>query len=283
MMRRRQRLDGRAATLVAVRRCSVLALLAPIALAACGGGNDDARGRVNAYIEQANTAQQRSAKDLERINASYQAFARGTIEPRRATADMATAQRVIRTVRERVAALQPPADARGLHGKLVAYLDMNLGLARETARLATYVPRATAATAPLAGDNRRMRRALRAAATPVDQAAALDRFARSLGGMLRDLRRLDPPPVLRPAHGDQIARLTSTRSLAVQLHDALVAQDAQGVARLLERFRSAASARRPRAKLAARAIDAYNRRLQALNAAYAGVQREQVRLDRTLN
>jgi hypothetical protein len=279
-MRRRERLDGRVATLWSVRGCGMLALLG---LAACGGGSDDARAQVNAYIAQANTVQQRSAKDLERINASYQSFARGTLEPEQAAADMARARRVVRAARERLAALRPPADARALHGKLMAYLDMNLGMARETARLAAYVPRATAATAPLARANRRMRRALRAAATPVDQAAALDRFARGLGGMLRDLRRLDPPPVLRPAHGDQIARLTATRSLAVQLHDALVAQDAQGVARLLDRFRSAASARRSRTKLAARAVDAYNRRLQALNGAYAAVQREQVRLDRTLN
>jgi hypothetical protein len=282
-MRRRQRLDGRAATLGAMRRCSVVALLAPLALAACGGGGDDARSQVNTYIEQANAVQRRSADDLERVNASYQAFARGTLEPEQAAADMARAQRVVRAVRERLADLRPPADARALHRKLVAYLDMNLGMARETARLAAYVPRAIAATAPLARANRRMRAALRAAATPADQAAALDRFARGLGGMLRDLRRLDPPPVLRPAHGDQIARLTSTRSLAVQLHDALVAQDAQGVARLLDRFRSAASDRRPRTKLAARALAAYNRRLQALNGAYADVQREQVRLDRTLN
>ena len=51
---------------------------------------------------------------------------------------------------------------------------------------------------------------------------------------------------MRVPHADQIARLEATRSLAQRLRRALEAEDAERVARLLKRFRSGASERRPR-------------------------------------
>lgn len=262
----------------------LLAVALAAGLAACRGGDsgDDARERVEGYVERAGAIERRHAADFERANQAYVAYSRGELGKSRAATDVAAAERAIRAGREELGGLRPPADARALHARLLRYFDMNVGLAAETTQLARYVPRATRALAPLDGVNGRLTRRLDAATGPDEQAAALGRFTAALDSLLGDLRALEVPPVLRPAHGDQVRRLDATRSLARRLRAALLAQDAPEVARLLVRFRESASARKPRRTLAARAVARYNRRLRALNDAHSAVLREHVRLDRRL-
>jgi hypothetical protein len=86
--------------------------------------------------------------------------------------------------------------------------------------------------------------------------------------------------VLRPSHGDQVRRLDTTRGLALKLRRAVAARDSRTVARLLVRFRQAASGRRARSALAAAAVDRYTRRYRGLNEAYKGIRREEIVLRR---
>ena len=278
---RRQCLHGRATELVG-RRCGavVLLLAAAAGLGACGGGDDGPRERVEDYVRDANTVARRFAGEFEQANAAYVAYSRGELRPARARTDLTAAAAAIRTARGDVADLDPPPDAQSLHEKYLRYLDMNVGFAEQTLRLAVYTPGAARALQPLDRVNRRLDRQLSAATEPGEQADALRRFTRSLDGMLADLRGLAVPAVLRPTHEDQIRRLSSTRSLARRLRAALIDQDARRVARLLKRFRAGAGDRTGSRKLAAKAIRAYERRYKALSNAYADVQREQSRLDR---
>jgi hypothetical protein len=260
---------------------ALLALLALAALAGCGGG-DDPRARVDVYVRSANTVEHRFAPEFKRANDAYAAYARGELRPRRAESDLTRAAVAIQDARSGIAALRPPAEARRLHDLLLRYLDMNLTFARETTRLATYSPGAGRALAPLDRANRDLSRRLAGEGDPDRQAAALQAFTRALEGMLRELRALEAPAVLGPTHRDQVRRLASTRSLAERLRRALIAQDAQEVARLLERFRANAAERGAGHRLAALGIRRYNRRYQALIEAYQDVQRELARLDRAL-
>jgi hypothetical protein len=260
----------------------LIALLAAAALGACGGGGNDSRDDVNAYIEGANTVEHRYAADFKRANDAYLAYSRGELAGDRAQADLTRAQTSIRAARDDLARLRPPARARSLHDRLVRYLGKNLAFARETARLAAYQPDAQRALRPLAAANRRLSSGLGGARDPARQAQALQRFARTLQRMLVELRALDVPAVLRPTHGDQLRRLDRTRSLAVRLRHALIDQDAQRVARLVKAFRANAAARAPRRTLQSRAIRRYEARYKALNDAYAAVLREQSRLDQSL-
>ena len=231
-------------------------------------------------MRDANTVARRFAGEFEQANAAYVAYSRGELRPAAARTDLTAAAAAIRTARGDVAELDPPADARSMHEKYLRYLDMNIGFAEQTLRLAVYTPGAARALKPLDRVNRRLDRQLSAATEPGEQADALRRFTRSLDGMLADLRALAVPAVLRPTHRDQIRRLGSTRSLARQLRDALIDQDARRVARLLERFRAGGGDRTGSRKLAAKAIRGYERRYKALSDAYADLQREQSRLDR---
>ena len=256
-------------------------LLALVALAGCGGG-DDPRTRVRTYLDSANELQRGAAEQFKRAGDDYLAFARGELGPRMAVRRLERSESDIRATRDDLAVLRPPREAVALHSKLQRVYDMNLDLAHETSLLAAYERESDRALAPLDRYNRRLGAALRRAQAPEQQARALARFAARLRAVLRRLGGLEPPFVMRVPHADQLARLEATRSLADRLRRALEAQDAERVARLLRRFRSAASERRTRRVLARRALIQYERRYSQLNDAYADAYRELSRLDKSL-
>jgi hypothetical protein len=257
----------------------VLLAVAAAGVAACGGDQDSPRARVDTYVRGANAVQQRFAPDFQRANDAYAAYARGELKPRRAAADLARAEQALRAARAEVAALRPPAAAGALHERLLRYLDMNVGFARQTSRLAVYSPGADRALRPLDRANRGLSRRLADASDPDAQADALADFTRALDRILRKLRALEAPAVLAATHRDQVRRLDSTRSLARRLRRAVLDQDAERVARLLKRFRAHEGERGGRRRLAAKGVRRYNRRYEALTEAYQEVAREQARLD----
>jgi hypothetical protein len=259
---------------------AITILAAGTAAPACGGDGGE-RAAVDAYVRDANAIQRALQPQYRRANASYVAFSRGKAPAGRSAADLARARDAIGSARARLARLRPPAAARQLHAGLLRLMDLNAGLAGETAQLAVYQQRAPRLLRPLARADRRLRSALRGATTAAGQAAALEGFARGLDRVATGLARLEAPPIMRPAHQQQIRRLRTTRSLAERLRGALLAQDPPAVARLLARFRSASSTPQSSA-VGASAIRQYNRRFRRLNAAFQAVSREEIRLNRSL-
>jgi hypothetical protein len=264
-----------------MRKVVVGAILIGAGVAACGGGGGgDARGRVADYVHRANAIERQYGSQFKAANTAYVAFAKGKLGSRAAVVRLTAAQHAIVEARRRLAGIQPPSEAATLRARLLRYLDMNAAFARQTTRLARYQRRSPAVLGPLNAANARLRTRLQNATT-AEQAAAMGDFAAALGSALRGMGALAVPAILRPAHDAQVRRLRRTRSLALRLRSALLAQDAQDVAHLLLRFRSSAASTTSRAE-SARAIDAYNRRFHTLTRAYADVRREQVRLDRSL-
>ncbi|MDX6678523.1 MAG: hypothetical protein QOE31_2575 [Solirubrobacteraceae bacterium] len=264
-----------------------LALAAACTLAACGG--DDPRQRVEHYILQANAVQKRAAPAFERANKAYVAFSRRgrpdeVAKPQGAATgkpeEIAAAERAIRATRTRIARLRPPAEAAVLHRKLVRVFDVNVAMAHETTLLARYLPAAEKAVAPLNAISTRLRRRLAGAADPDHQARSLRAYFLSLDLLIARLRRLDVPPVLAPTHRAQTTRLTSARLLAKRLRDAIEAQDAKRVARLLVQFRKLNDSRDRERRLTARAIRDYTRRYRAITTVVQDAQRERLRLER---
>jgi len=190
--------------------------------------------------------------------------------------------RSIGNARDGVSALDPPATAQDVHDRLVDYLDLNVDVARDTERLAEYVPAAQRASRRLTEANRALQDRLAGAEQSDEQADALDGFGESVATTLEDLRALDPPTVLEPAHEHQVRQLAQTRRLAGGLRRALIEEDAEGVARLLKRFRASAAEQRPPRLASKQALAQYTRRLRQPNAAYAEIRREQVALAREL-
>ena len=237
---------------------------------------------MRSYLDGANKLQRGAAEQFKRAGDDYLAFARGELRPTSAVRRLERSESDIRATRDDLAGLRPPREAVALHSKLQRVYDMSLELAHETTLLAAYERTSDQALAPIDRYNRSLGAALRRAQDPEQQARALARFAARLRVVLRRLEGVEPPFVMRVPHADQLARLDATRSLADRLRRALDAQDAEGVARLLKRFRNAASERRPRRLLARRALTQYERRYSQLNDAYADAYRELSRLDKSL-
>jgi hypothetical protein len=253
------------------------ALAAASTLSACSNSK---REDVESYLKQANAIEVRSAPAFKRANAVYAAYSAGRLTPGRAARELAGAEASIRSARGQVARLDPPADARELHRRLLHLYDLDIGLAGETTALARYTPAAAKALRPLAAANKRLTGALRASAGKAEQQRALRSYAGVVETTAGDLRRLHPPPVLASSNRAEIAQLSAARSLALKLEQAIGAGDAQRVATLLLRFRRLGGT--SSSGLAAGALRAYDRRYRAIGAAQTAVRQEELRLQKKL-
>lgn len=254
--------------------------LAVVALAtAC---SDNREGQVEDYVERANAIQDRAAPFLRRANTAYARFSSGDLSADSAPAELARAERFIRSTRAVLAGLEPPSDARDLHTRLLRFLDLNVGLARESTQLAEYLPQAESALRRLPPASRRLGRDLRSASEPGEQRRALARYRRHVERTADGLARLSPPPLLAASHARQLRRLRSVRSLAEQLGRAVRARDARAVARLLLRFRRGQREGSEGVTADARSLRAYERRYRATGRAAADIRRAEAELRRTI-
>ena len=178
--------------------------------------------------------------------------------------------------------LRPPEDARPLHGKLLRLFDMNIDFADQTALLAGYVPASERALAPLDRTNRAApARPRRGARTPARRRRRSSASRRGCGGSSPACASSRCRRCCASRTRTRSARCSRTRSYSTRLRRALIDQDAERVARLLELFREQPSgAEASRRSLARRAIARYNRRYESLNDAYIEVRREEARLDK---
>jgi hypothetical protein len=247
---------------------------------AVGCGGDDGRGAVADYIEDANAVQKRFAPAFDAANEAYAAQAAGKLPQGAEVATLERAAASIASARRELAQLEPPADARRLHGDLLAVFDADLRLAAETTRLARYAEQAPAALEPLGRSGRTLRRELRASASPGQQSKALAAYSGALSKVLRLMGELPVPAVLRPTHGAQVERLEATRGVTRRLRAAVDRADAGGVARLLLRFRRLSDRPAPsRTALTDRGIRAHRVLLRRLDVAQNNLVREQQRLN----
>jgi len=260
---------------------ALMALAAIATLVGCGGGHS-ARDALRGYIEQVNTIQRDGATGIRRANTTYARFSEGKLTGVAAVRQLGLAEDELRTIRGRLARLPAPPAAQTLRRRLLAVFAADIGLAAEATRLATYVPAARRAMAPLPGAGRRLRADLARATSPVAQGAALRTYGRDLARIEARLRLLSPPPVLQASYNAQLLRLYTAHGLTRRLRTAIAARDAPAVARLLLRFRDInASAGGDLAAQRAAAL-AYRDRVRRVSLLEGALQREEQRLNRTI-
>src|SRR3954451_16531657 len=99
-------------------------------LAGCGGSGKEAeRAPLERYVLSVNAIQRGYANDFKAANKAYIAFSRSELEGPAAMAALSKAEIEIRGARDKTAALTPPADARELHRRYVAYMNANVAFA----------------------------------------------------------------------------------------------------------------------------------------------------------
>ena len=216
---------------------AVLALtLAPVAallVAGCGGQRSDPqRTQVAHYITQVNrieTALSTPLATVSQVSATVSSGRRATLAGAGLAAherQLTTALGQIQVQESRLRTVPAPAVAARLRALVLALAAREAALTGQLRLLIGFLPRFTAAIAPLAPALRGLERALSvrqasgAAAVSAVYAAkvrALRRFEATTGRIVVGLRRLSPPEVSMPAYRAQLTSLRGMGSSAGRL------------------------------------------------------------------
>jgi hypothetical protein len=261
-----------------------LAACAAVVLVGVGCGGADRRDAARDYIEQVNRVSRELRASLIEVQNVYSRFSTRRAELPALRPELERSERTILTLQSRLRNVDAPADARLLRRRLLLLVAAEAELAREAVSLVAFVPRLETALRRLRPATARLRALLRRAGNDDARAAALDAYSRIVAKTVRRLRRLRPPPVVRPSHAADVAALTRVGMLAGRLSNALRRRQGDVLPRLVTEFdRAAQSGATLSAQRAERrAVIAYNRRVARIGALAAAVEQERARLERAL-
>jgi hypothetical protein len=237
--------------------------------------------RVNDYIAQANATQRQLASEISRVNQAYGKFG-GKTPLSQLIPQLREAGRTIVTLRNRVAALEPPEDALRLHGAFLALLDEDVRAAREVTAMAVYLQRLQTEARPIGPASARLRERLSKAQTSDEQAAAFASYAADVDVVRARVARLHAPRPLAPSHAAFVKQLATTSSLTRQLRTAARRRDATTAGYLIARLRVLARPTPATRRAEIAAVKAYNERLERVDERVRAVSREQRRLAMSL-
>jgi hypothetical protein len=125
-----------------------------------------------------------------------------------------------------------------------------------------------------------MRAALKQGGTAKTQAAALGVYAAALDSAAVAVAAINPPPLFRGSHAEQVQRLRQTATLTRRLAVALAANDKPALQRAVKELGGGSSSS---AAAARTAIVSYNARVAKIRELAATVEKERSRLNDALS
>jgi hypothetical protein len=265
---------------VRAARSAVIGFLGAAVLAGCGGDGRNARGdAVDAYIERVNQSSATLVDQNVAINTAFRRFSTSKNSAAEIAA-LANARDELRRAQRKLAAANPPVEARKLHRFLRRMLALETAVAKDMVWAARYTPRFERTLAPLRTAGARLSHDAAAASGWDAQAAVFREYRTAIAPVLSRLNALDAPPELRPSLVAERTLVRRSVSLAAAAEAALRARrGAEATARIseLSRLSTGGIARRAHVRQAA-AVKAYNRRLRAIAALRLRADRERLRL-----
>jgi hypothetical protein len=255
-----------------------IALIAFVALQEIRPSRTD---RVNDYIAEVNDVERQLSIEISHVSQAYRRFG-GKTPLSTLVPQLREAEETIATLRDRLAALEPPADAQALHRALLRLLDEDERVAHEVTAMAVYIQALQRQARPIEPAATALRTRLAKAKTTDDQVAAFAAYADDLDRVRARLEQLQPPAALAPSHRAFVQRLETTASLARQLRAAAGRRDAATASYLIERLRLVSRPTPATRKAEQAAIKAYNERVKVVDERAREVAREQQRLSTSL-
>lgn len=301
------------------RRTVVLGVAAAAAVAAAATATainhkstgSKQRRSVTTYIHSVNALENQMHAPLTRVMLAYRDFTAKQPSGRNPVPELASATRTLTRLDRRLAALSAPAEAKKLRAGLVRLVAQQAAVTREVQRLAAFTPRYAAVLQGAHAASARLGAALHAVKIPqphrlrgtkkqilaaqarykadsnaaaAAQANAVDVYDRLVAAVVGRLRKLKPPPSLKPSYRAQLRALQDAAAAGSQLANQLKKPDRASVPALGRRFtvasREAGTLAAQRAEITA--VRAYNMRARAISSSSAEVQRELARLQATL-
>jgi hypothetical protein len=291
-------------------RAAVAALAVALLCAGCGGSKSHRRADVSAYVQRVNRIELVMRSELVDVEKAYRHFSTATLQ--RSRPRLVRAENTLRTLDQRLENVDPPRDARRLHRLMLQLVSAEVGLSHEVVQLAVFLPAFDDALRPLGPASVQLGQALAHAKAPAPrlvrgtkkqiaaarakyaaavrraeraQADAIEQYANEIRVVQGNLSKLHPPPAVKPTFASERVTLARVRATGGALAKALRLGQSKRVATLDLRYRAAAqsgaSLAAQRAEIAA--VKSYDRRVRAVASMALRVQRELVRLDRTLH
>lgn len=257
-------------------------LVALVLLAGCGGGNGSKTARrdaVNAYIQQADAAAAVLVGERGQIDAALRGFSMTNATPGDARR-LRGVEAKIRDVARKVRRLTPPPDARGIHTRLLAMLELEATVANHLAWTAEFAPTLSRTLTPVTPAGLALAGELKKAKTWKADAAAYAHYRDALAPIVAALAALKPPPELAPTVARQRRQLSKRTELSAALADAFGKKDVKAVNAGLRGFADLASQdEATRSYLAQVAVTkAYNARLDRISTLAVEIARARQKL-----
>jgi hypothetical protein len=290
-------------------------VLLTLLLGGCSNTHTTPRAAVAAYLKKVNGVEQQLAPPLVSVTRTIVQFARQSrasgaphvkpgagagalgqfrVVPGGQAGALLSADAQIERLRGRLAALPAPRPAQRLRALLLTLVDRQATLTRQTAKLVVFLPGFAQAMAPLGPALVRLEHVLSiaqaqgpaaVAAVYAEKSVALRTFRTAALGILRRLRRLDPPVVSLPSYRAQVRAIQGMARSAQGLAGELGTGSTAAAQPLLHQFSRAAtgpaSLTAQKAQIAA--IHAYDAQIASLNHLAEAASRERLRLNRTLS
>jgi hypothetical protein len=239
------------------------------------------RALVGAYIARVDRIEVAMAPRVRAIDREYKLFARDPKGLAARAGRYRAAARTLALLARRLAAVDPPREARTLHSLLVRLADANVAVATTVASLASYLPAVARAQAPLRAAILTLRSGVKHAKTAKAQARAFADYAAATSAVAARVAQLRPPSIFRPARDAELAQLRRLAAIASAVQAALLHKDAKRAQRLVaelgqvETETTVAQAQR-------RAAQEFNAALHRISALATRVEKERRRLEHRL-
>jgi hypothetical protein len=188
-----------------------------LAVSGCGGSKKEALTR---YVQQVNTVASGMRLELEQVAAVNAGF-RSTADLAALAPKFARADRTLGTFAARLAALDPPPEAKPVAATLAKLVAVERDLVAELHRFAVFLPAFRKALAPYGRAVAVFRNAASSVKTATAEASVVDVYANALSKPLAALARLSPPAVLAPTYTTETRLLRRSRATALSLAAAL--------------------------------------------------------------
>src|SRR5205823_245043 len=272
-------------------RAFVAALALALVCAGCGGSKSHRRVDVSAYVQRVNRIELLMRSQLLDVEKAYRQFSTATLK--RSRPRLVRAEETLRTLDQRLEHVDPPPDARRLHRLMLQLVSSEVGLSHEVVQLAVFLPAFDGALRPLGPASVRLGQALAQAKAPAprlvrgtkkqiaaarakyaaavrraerEQGDAIEEYANEVRLVQNNLRKLHPPPAMKPTFASERVTLARVRATGGALAKALRLGQRKRIGALDVRYRTAArsgtSLAAQRAEIAA--VKSYDRRVRAV-------------------
>jgi hypothetical protein len=240
------------------------------------------RQTVGSYIEAVNTSERELAPDLRRVDLVYRKFKLDPNVLAKQRPQLEQAERTIRRVRTRVAAVEAPTEAAELRRRLLRTLDLEAAFAHELVEVSAALPRLAAVNEAIPPASKRLGRDLKQATKGSEQVLALEHYAKLLRQVADRVEALDAPPLLAPSFAAEAERLRTSATVIARLARAVSEGNSAEIDQL-NRYLAEVGKITGATRAERDAVLAYEQRLRAIADARGAAAKELRRLDDELS